>query len=154
MKALRRLSLETTSAGGSAPYIDAVSTDRELLIQEISHVQFTPVRLREGYEMGEVDELLDRLVTALRAGEPVDQLVRAAQFTPVRMREGYDMSEVDRFLEHVVSAAATADRVPPVYADAPQETPSYPVPAATAAVSPAPNVIEEQRGLLSRLFKR
>lgn len=130
-----------------------MSTDRELLIQEISHVRFTPVRLREGYEMGEVDDLLDRLVTALRAGEPVDRLVRAAQFTPVRMREGYDMSEVDRFLDRVVSESATADRVPSMYTDAPQAQVAD-ARDDTAPVAPTPSVIEEQRGLLSRLLKR
>ena len=125
-----------------------MSTDNELLVQEITQVRFSPVRLREGYEMDGVDEFLDRLVTALRAGEPVDELVRAARFTPVRMREGYDMGEVDRFLERVVSAAATADRTPPAYVDAP------PAPASPAPVAPTPSVIQEQHGLLSRLFGR
>jgi len=130
-----------------------VSTDRELLIEEISHVRFTPVRLREGYEMGEVDDVLDRLVTALRAGEPVDQLVSDAQFTPVRMREGYDMSEVDRFLDRVVSEAAIADRVPPIYTDAPQAQLAA-THGDTAPMAPTPSVIQEQRGLLSRLLRR
>jgi DivIVA domain-containing protein len=129
-----------------------VSTDRELLIQEINQIRFTPVRLREGYEMGGVDQLLDRLVGALEAQEPVDDLVRAARFTPVRLREAYDMGEVDRFLDRVVSAAATADRTPSAYVDVtPPPTgkaPVAPVPA------PTPSVIQEQRGLLSRLFGR
>ena len=125
-----------------------MSTDRELLVQEINQVRFTPVRLREGYEMGGVDELLDRLVTALYAGEPVDELVRTARFTPVRLREAYDMDEVDRFLERVVSAASTADRTPPAYVDA------SPAPSSPATVAPTPSVIQEQRGLLSRLFGR
>ena len=125
-----------------------MSTERELLIQEINQVRFTPVRVREGYGMGEVDELLDQLVSALRAGEPVDELVRSARFTPVRLREGYDMAEVDRFLDRVVSVAATADRTPPSYADA--DAPQAP----RAEPAPAPSVIQEQRGLLSRLFGR
>jgi DivIVA domain-containing protein len=130
-----------------------MSTDRELLIQEISHVQFTPVRLREGYEMDGVDDLLDRLVAALRAGEPVDELVRTARFTPVRMREGYDMGEVDEFLDRVVASAATADRTPPTYVEAPAVA-TRPVAAGADPVAPAPSVIQEQRGLLARLFKR
>jgi DivIVA domain-containing protein len=127
-----------------------VSTDRELLIQEISQVRFTPVRLREGYEMGGVDDLLDRLVTALRAGGPVDELVRTARFTPVRMREGYDMGEVDEFLSRVVATAATADRSPSAYLDAPISAP----PIAPVPVAPTSSVIQEQRGLLARLLKR
>ncbi|GAA4729330.1 hypothetical protein GCM10023350_10790 [Nocardioides endophyticus] len=130
-----------------------MSTDRELLIQEISHVQFTPVRLREGYDMGEVDALLERLLSALRAAEAVDELVRTARFTPVRMREGYDMGEVDQFLDRVVSAAATADHTPPRYEDASPQ-PTVPPSAGTVPAAPATSVVQEQRGLLARLFKR
>jgi DivIVA domain-containing protein len=65
--------------------------------------RFTPVRLREGYDVTEVDEFVDRVMATVN-GEPVERPVtareiRKVQFTPVRMREGYDVVEVDLFLE-------------------------------------------------------
>ncbi len=65
--------------------------------------QFTPGRLREGYEIAEVDALVERILATL-TGRPVDRPVTAKQireveFTPVRFREGYDVAEVDAFLE-------------------------------------------------------
>ncbi|GAA4719717.1 DivIVA domain-containing protein [Nocardioides conyzicola] len=123
-------------------------TNVESLLQEIRNVRFRPVRLREGYDMGEVDQLLDQLTAALGSGQPVDQLVAAARFTPVRLREGYDMGDVDRFLAGIVEAATGGETTPAMYADPP------PTPAVSPATYPAPSVIEEQRGLLSRLFGR
>ena len=125
-----------------------MSTDRELVVQEITDVRFTPVRMREGYHLDEVDDLLDQVVSALRAAQPVDELIRSARFTPVRMREGYDMGEVDQFLERVLSAAAAADRTPSATEDAPSAA------AGTASVAPLPSVVQEQRGLLARLLGR
>jgi DivIVA domain-containing protein len=64
---------------------------------------FTPVRIREGYDVTEVDEFIDRLLATVN-GQPVDRPVTAREirkvaFTPVRVREGYDVGEVDNFLE-------------------------------------------------------
>jgi DivIVA domain-containing protein len=64
---------------------------------------FTPVRLREGYDVVEVDAFVDRLMATVN-GLPVDKPVtareiRRVQFAPVRVREGYDVVEVDEFLE-------------------------------------------------------
>ena len=64
---------------------------------------FTPVRLREGYDVVEVDEFIDRLLATVN-GQPVKRPVtvreiRKVQFTPVRVREGYDVEEVDAFLD-------------------------------------------------------
>lgn len=78
----------------------------EELAAETEAVRFTPVRLREGYDMTQVDSLLDKLVRRLRSGADVAEFVRAARFTPVRLREGYDMGEVDTFLDRVVQQAA------------------------------------------------
>lgn len=74
----------------------------EALAAEVERSRFTPTRIREGYDMGEVDRFLEDLCARLRAGGPVAGLVARARFTPVRMREGYDMHEVDRLLERVV----------------------------------------------------
>ena len=69
------------------------------LVEEITQVRFTPVRVtREGYDMGEVDDLLDLVVAALGRGEPVGALLDAARLGHVRLREGYDIGEVDEFL--------------------------------------------------------
>jgi DivIVA domain-containing protein len=68
------------------------------LVETITTVQFTPVRLHEGYDMAEVDDLLDRIVAALGRGEPVLALIDGARLGRVRLREGYDVGEVDAFL--------------------------------------------------------
>ena len=72
------------------------------LVESITNARFTPVRLRhEGYDMAEVDGLLDQVVAALGRGEPITGLIEGARFAHVRLREGYDIAEVDRFLETV-----------------------------------------------------
>jgi DivIVA domain-containing protein len=68
------------------------------LVEAITTARFTPVRIREGYDMSEVDALLDRVVEALGRGEPLADRVGGARLTHVRLREGYDIDEVDRFL--------------------------------------------------------
>ena len=71
------------------------------LVESISNVRFTPVRIRDGYQMSDVDELLDRIVAALGRGEPVAPLIEHAQLgqlAHVRLREGYAIDEVDAFL--------------------------------------------------------
>ncbi|MGY2875113.1 DivIVA domain-containing protein [Marmoricola sp. URHA0025 HA25] len=68
------------------------------LVEEITTARFTPVRIREGYDMGDVDDLLDELVAALGRGEPVGPLIDRVQLGHVRLREGYDSGEVDEFL--------------------------------------------------------
>jgi DivIVA domain-containing protein len=75
---------------------------------DVDNVRFTPVRLRTGYDMGDVDSYLDQVKAHLDAldaavagtGRPPGPLKRAA-FTPVRLREGYDLGEVDAFLAQV-----------------------------------------------------
>jgi DivIVA domain-containing protein len=69
------------------------------LVEEITQARFTPVRVtREGYDMGDVDDLLDRVVAALGRGEPVGPVLDGARLGHVRLREGYDIGEVDEFL--------------------------------------------------------
>ena len=123
------------------------------LVQRVKSARFTPVRMREGYDMGEVDQLLDQLAANLADGRPVRPMVDAAVFTPVRLREGYDMGEVDEFLDGIVAESerrqlggADPSNSP---ADAAAHWESYPVTA-----SEPPSVIEEKPGLMSRLFGR
>ena len=80
---------------------------------DVSKVRFSPVRLREGYDMGEIDEhldlvqsTLDALDAALARGGPMPGVIPAPRFTPVRLREGYDMGEVDTFLAEVATEEA------------------------------------------------
>ncbi|MBU2694168.1 DivIVA domain-containing protein [Pimelobacter sp. 30-1] len=68
----------------------------------VETARFKAVRFREGYDMRSVDELLDRLVDAFRAGRSVRGIVEAAQFPLVKLREGYATDEVDQFLQEVL----------------------------------------------------
>ncbi len=112
----------------------------------ITTVEFTPVRLREGYDMGQVDDLLDELAAAVAADQPLATLVSEARFTPVRMREGYDMGEVDDFLQRVVTETGGGAR--------PAAAPGRAAPAAYTPPPGVEGVIKEQRGLLARIFGR
>ena len=112
----------------------------DALAEEIERSRFTPVRLREGYDMNEVDTFLDRLCAMLRAGEPVAATIAAARFTPVRMREGYDMDEVDRLL----ARASASDAEDSTVVDA----------APSAGEAAYANPIEETVSPLARLFGR
>ncbi len=126
------------------------------LVARIREVRFTPVRLREGYDMSEVDDFLDELEAVVSAGRPLAPLVDAARFASVRLREGYDMADVDSFLAEIVRlstdpaslpASATASSTDTAYGA------SFPVETAPPP-SPAPSVISEQRGFISRLLRR
>jgi DivIVA domain-containing protein len=100
---------------------------------DVDRVRFSPVRLREGYDMGEVDQhldlvkqTLDALDAAVAGQAPVPGVLPSPRFTPVRLREGYDMGEVDAFLDEVAVEEARlrsrAGRGIPV-AEAPQTDP-------------------------------
>ncbi|MGH3346390.1 MAG: DivIVA domain-containing protein [Nocardioides sp.] len=111
------------------------------LIGLIENVRFTPVRAMEGYDMGEVDQFLDKLVGALTAGGPVVAMIDGVDFTTTRWREGYDVGDVDRLLQRVREESGGGPVVPPS-------------PTAEDSRSPRPDVVSEQSGLLSRLFGR
>nr|WP_246319645.1 DivIVA domain-containing protein [Nocardioides kongjuensis] len=71
----------------------------------IRESRFRPVRFVTGYDMREVDDLLDRLVDALSAGRPVRPLVASATFATTRLREGYSQVDVDTLLAEVARRA-------------------------------------------------
>lgn len=96
--------------------------------EQIRTVRFTPVRGREGYDIGHVDDLLDRLEQAALAGEDLAPIVDAVVLDRVRLREGYSAEDVDAFLARLTGRPA-------------------PVTAA-----PAGDVIEAKRGLFERIF--
>lgn len=104
---------------------------------KISNVQFKTVRLREGYDMTEVDDFLDQLVGEARAARSLAPLCDQVRLTTVRGRPGYDMDEVDRFLEEIGGRSASS---PPVGSRIPDPA--------------GPQVIQEQKGLFARLFGR
>ena len=65
--------------------------------------RFSKVRMREGYDIGEVDEFLDQARAALAADPPLMTPldVETRRFHPVRLRTGYDMGEVDAYLDRL-----------------------------------------------------
>lgn len=78
-------------------------------------IRFAPVRFREGYDMQEVDDLLDRCERALRSGDGsvTAETVQQLRLTPTRFGEGYDMEDVDRFLDGVLlPLLASPERFP------------------------------------------
>lgn len=126
------------------------------LVARIREVQFAPVRLREGYDMSEVDDFLDELEAVVSAGRPLAPLVDAARFATVRLREGYYMDDVDSFLAEIVRLSTDPASLPgatTASSTATADGPSHPVETGRAAV-PTTSVISEQRGLISRLFGR
>lgn len=72
---------------------------------EIAKVSFATSTLCEGYDMDDVDDLLDRARDALLAwenGETVplaSQEVAACTFIVTKFRAGYDQDDVDKFLD-------------------------------------------------------
>jgi DivIVA domain-containing protein len=128
------------------------------LLREIQAARFSPVRLREGYDMGDVDNFLDDLAGAIGQGADVGALVDNARFATVKLREGYDMGEVDRFLEQVRVTSVGHGTATSASAGGGESQAGR---SATHVVSRDgqsgtnhPNVIQEQRGILSRLFGR
>jgi DivIVA domain-containing protein len=124
------------------------------LAHEIEHARFTPVRFSEGYDMREVDDLLERLVQGLRNGLDVRAEAARARFTPVRFREAYRMADVDGLLRRI-------GRVQPEGIAAAEEAPAA-VPAEarrSEVVPPAPGdaghpTHQVQRSFLDRLRDR
>jgi DivIVA domain-containing protein len=75
----------------------------------VSSPTFNRVRLREGYQIDEVDDFLLEIKPLLEGRLPnrelTDQL-ESVRFSLVRLRPGYDMQEVDDHLEHLLALAS------------------------------------------------
>ena len=80
---------------------------RLLRSEDVVGATFTQTQFREGYDEGEVDDLLDEAAAALRhheAGRPAgsapltSRRVAEARFTATKYRRGYDQGEIDAFL--------------------------------------------------------
>lgn len=121
-----------------------------LTSDDVRNVQFTTVRLREGYDMREVDEFLDRIIatfeerergSAPSASALTGDTVREQHFRTVRLAEGYDLEEVDTFLDQV---SATLDERRPIGAGH-----SAPATSATASTPSTSGLLPE--ALVARL---
>jgi len=75
--------------------------------------RFTVVRMREGYDIRQVDEFLGQVSAALEFDPPLMRAddVESQRFRPVRLRSAYEMGEVD---DHLDSLAAELRRREPV----------------------------------------
>ncbi|WP_051197128.1 DivIVA domain-containing protein [Jonesia quinghaiensis] len=74
----------------------------------IHNAKFQVTKFREGYDMVEVDDYLDRIAAAAQSGPQEIQHIIAdiptAKFQVTKFREGYDMVEVDDLLDTVLLA--------------------------------------------------
>src|SRR5881397_2206757 len=98
--------------------------------EDVSNKRFTPVRLREGYDMGEVDQFLDEVEAELarltRENDDLRNKLSAAQQggTAARRDEKEPLQSGDK------AAGEKADGAKPA---APAATPAEPAAAAPAA---------------------
>ena len=110
----------------------------------IERPRFSTTRMREGYEVGRVDDTVDRVMVALESEPPGISVaeIERLRFTPVRLGAGYDMGEVDDWLDQVVAElhrrGVGGEPVAAPSPPSPAETPVAPEPA-----TPAPAAIEE-----------
>jgi DivIVA domain-containing protein len=103
---------EATDTEQPEPQPERVSADQ--LCDYVERVSFATTLGRRGYQQGEVDALLVRVAEALRAGEPLADLVRNTHLTHVMLEDGYDHTQVDDFLAAVVDLDPHADARPEV----------------------------------------
>ena len=73
--------------------------------------RFSLVRLLPGYDMSEVDELIERIEASLAGTAAPGQAVtadevRRVQFSTTRLRHGYDQESVDNALDVYVKRLA------------------------------------------------
>ena len=88
--------------------------------EDVSNKRFTPVRLREGYDMGEVDQFLDEVEAEL------------ARLT----------AENDDLRTKLAAAQSGSTPTGPIPVQAPEPAPTY-TPPAPAAVEPEPEAPAE-----------
>lgn len=135
-----------TLAGAAAELVDAA--------------RFDPVRGTDGYDMSQVDPFLDDIIGLISMGYPIEDPVVTVRFRPTRFREGYNAGQVDDLLDTLValvSAGVSPEAVQPPSGDG--AIPTSRTAARAGGTLPEggsglPSVIEEKRGLLSRLFSR
>ena len=67
---------------------------------KLPDVLFTAVKYSEGYDMAQVDALIDKVSETPQ--EEWKNLIQPALFAPTRFRAGYHQGEVDRYLDKLV----------------------------------------------------
>ncbi|QKE83521.1 DivIVA domain-containing protein [Arthrobacter sp. NEB 688] len=111
---------------------------------------FTQTQFRDGYDEGQVDDLLDAVAETLRAhagtGRPPRRPLtaaglRASRLSVTRMRRGYDMAEVDALLERAATALDALERggAPAGAAAPPTAPPTASPPSAPSGALAAPS---------------
>jgi len=115
----------------------------------IDRPRFSTTRMREGYDVADVDATVDRVMASLE-GDGATGITPAEieqlRFTPVRLGAGYDMGEVDAWLDTVTAeldrrgsgAARTTAPIAEPMAD--------PAPAAGAPAPSSPAAVQEVGG--------
>jgi DivIVA domain-containing protein len=92
----------------------------ELTAEDVRARRFTVTRWHRGYDVAEVDALLERAASALEelaAGDPggpalTGEDVRSSTFGTTLRRTGYDEAEVDEFLDALAEALDAASVSP------------------------------------------
>ena len=118
----------------------------EDLIATVTGARFTPV-LRQGYVMGDVDQLLERLVVRLGAGQPVRELIESTRIPVASWSETYERHEVDLLLAQVKHKAEVDPDAPLEPVD---EAP--PEPAVMHVPQPRTETVVEKKSLFARIF--
>lgn len=123
-------------------------TDREVqeLVRRIDGQGFRVVRLKPGYDMGAVDDLLDRLAAALRAGQQLRPLL-SVRPPVVRFRAAYCIESVDAFVNELLHAVGEREWESSTVAPAPPTTPHAHEPTEPV------DVIQEQQSLWRRFLE-
>jgi DivIVA domain-containing protein len=104
--------IDETNAGPGERPEEQISTEQ--LVAYLRKAHFETTRGRRGYQIGEVNAFLNRLVELVEQGQPLADPVRKQRFTIVRLEDGYDHGQVDEFL------AAAVDVDPHAHAGRPE----------------------------------
>ena len=120
--------------------------DVEELVRRIDGQGFRVVRVKPGYDMGAVDELLDSLAAALRAGQPLRPLL-SARPPVVRFRTAYDIESVDAFVNELLQAVGEQEWESSAVAPAPPGGPQV------HELAEPVDVIQEQQSLWRRFLE-
>jgi hypothetical protein len=95
---------DDTPDASDPPIPTELPADRQRLVEQLESARFTPVRVRQGYEMDTVDAVLDSAVEAVKRGESLGPVLDV-ELPTVRWREGYDMVQVRHFLDALRDSA-------------------------------------------------
>ncbi|MFF3065334.1 DivIVA domain-containing protein [Oerskovia sp. NPDC057915] len=110
-----------------------------LTADQVLDTKFTATKFREGYDVVQVDDYLDRVAVTLAAYESGDRpgtgLLTSAEasgvrFSATKWREGYDVTEVDDLIDGIVGTLRS-------YESGPAPTPHPAAPHPTGAASDA-----------------